>query len=163
MHELTPYKVLVGRNPILSHLKVFESIAHVCIPNENQEKPDATSKECILIGYLSAKKAYKCFNPSTREVRISRDVVFDESASWYKPDATPSELIEEELNANLDKETWTSLPPKDNPSSNELIGPNVPPRDESTSRQVRNQTKAKVRCPNTKSRSTPKIMIRLSH
>ena len=61
VHELTPYEVLVGRKPILSHLKVFGSIAHVRIPNESREKPDATSEECILIGYLSAKKGYKCF------------------------------------------------------------------------------------------------------
>ena len=121
MHELTPYGILVGRKPILSHLKVFRSIANVRIPNESREKPDATSEECILIGYLSAKKAYKCFNPSTREVRISRDVVFDESASWYKPDATPSEPIEEELNANSDDDTRPSPPPKDNPSSTELV------------------------------------------
>ena len=47
-------------------------------------------------------------NPSTREVRINRDVVFDESASWYKPDATPSDPIEEELKANSDEETRPS-------------------------------------------------------
>ena len=66
VHELTPYEILVGRTPILSHLKVFGSIANVYIQNENREKPDAKSDECILIGYSSTKKAYKCFNPSTR-------------------------------------------------------------------------------------------------
>ena len=58
VHELTPYEVLVVRKPILSHLKVFGSIANVRIPNEGREKPDTKSEECILIGYLSAKKAY---------------------------------------------------------------------------------------------------------
>ena len=77
VHELTPYEIFVGRKSILSHLKVFGSIANVRIPNENREKPDAKSEECILIGYSSAK-AYKCFNPSTREFWISRDVVFNE-------------------------------------------------------------------------------------
>ena len=40
VHELTPYELLIGRNPILSHLKVFGSIAHERIPNENRETPD---------------------------------------------------------------------------------------------------------------------------
>ena len=102
IHELTPYEILVGRKPILSHLKVFGSITNVRIPNEDREKPGAKSEECILVGYSSTKKAYKCFNPSTRAVRISRDVIFDESASWYKPDATPSNPIEEELNGISD-------------------------------------------------------------
>ena len=65
VHELTPYEIFVGRKPILSHLKVFESIANIRIPNANREKPDPKSEKCILIGYSSAKKAYKCFNPST--------------------------------------------------------------------------------------------------
>ena len=56
MHELTPYEILVGRKPILLHLKVFGSIANVRIPNANQEKFDAKSKKCILIGYSSKKK-----------------------------------------------------------------------------------------------------------
>ena len=63
MHELTPYEIFVGRKLILSHLKVFGSIANIRIPNANREKPDAKSEKCILIGYLSEKKAYKCFNP----------------------------------------------------------------------------------------------------
>ena len=64
MHELTPYEIFFGRNPILSHLKMFGSIANVHILNANREKFDAKSEECILIGYSSKKKAYKCFNPS---------------------------------------------------------------------------------------------------
>ena len=70
VQELTPYEILVGRKPILSHLKVFGSIAHIRT-NTNREKPDAMSEKCILIGYLSAKKAYKCYNPSTQVVWVS--------------------------------------------------------------------------------------------
>ena len=73
VHELTPYEIFVGRKPILSHLKVFRSIANVRIPNEDQEKPDAKSEECILVGYSSAKKAYKCFNPNHCRVQKWKD------------------------------------------------------------------------------------------
>ena len=133
MHELTPYEILVGRNPILSHLKVFRSIANVCISNENQEKFDTKSEKCILVGYSSEKKAYKCFNPSTRAVWVRHDVVFNESPSLYEPDSTPSDLIEEELNAISDDDIRPSPQPKDNPSSTELSGPHEPSHDENTS------------------------------
>ena len=73
---------------------------------------------------------------------MSRDVVFDESASWYKPDATPSDLTEEELNVNSDNEIRPSPPPKDNPSSTELIGPH-----ESTSRPNTKSDKVKGKMP----------------
>ena len=80
-------------------------------------------------------------------VRISCDVVFDESASWYKPDATPSDPIEEELNANSDDETQPIPPPKENPSSTDIIGPQEPPRDETTSRPSPKSDKGKGKMP----------------
>ena len=46
---------------------------------------DAKAEKCILVSYSDEQKRYKCYNPRMKEVRISRDVVFDESASWYLP------------------------------------------------------------------------------
>ena len=69
VHELTPYELLLGRKLILSHLKVFGSIANIRIPNEQRQNPDAKSEECILIGNSSEKKAYKCYNPSPERFR----------------------------------------------------------------------------------------------
>ena len=83
MHELIPYDILVGRKENLLYLKVFRIIANVCIPNTNREKFDAKSEKCILI-------------------------VFDESTSWYEPDSTPSDLIQEEWTANSDDDVRPS-------------------------------------------------------
>ena len=123
VHELTPYEILVGRKPIMSHLKVFLSIPNVRIPNEKQQKLDTKSKKCVLVGYSPKKKAYKCLNPLTQSVWVSWDIVFNESASWYNPDSAPSELIEEEFDVNSDDDIRLSPLPKDSPSSNELCGP----------------------------------------
>ena len=74
-----------------SQIRIISSIAYVHIPDEKRQKLDPMSEKCILIGYTLEKKGYKCFNPSIRMVRVSRDVVFDESAPWYKPEPTPPE------------------------------------------------------------------------
>ena len=95
VHELTPYETYFGRKPILSHLRVFGSIVYVHIPNKTLLKLDTKSKKYILIGYSSEQKGYTCFNPSTRTVQVSRDIVFEESASWYEPDSAPSGPTEE--------------------------------------------------------------------
>ena len=34
---------------------------------------------------LGEQKVYKCYNPRTKQARVSHDVVFDESASWNLP------------------------------------------------------------------------------
>ena len=44
----------------------------------------------ILIGYSLEQKGYKCYNPSTRKVRVSRDIIFEESTSWYTPETIPT-------------------------------------------------------------------------
>ena len=53
------------------------------VPKEKRRKLDAKDKKCILVGYSDEQNGYKCYNPRTKQARVSRDVVFDESASWY--------------------------------------------------------------------------------
>ena len=37
----------------------------------------------MFIGYSLEQKGYRCYNLATRELRVSKDVVFDEMSSWY--------------------------------------------------------------------------------
>ena len=46
-------------------------------------KIDPKVENVFLWGIHLSKKGYICYNPSTRELRVSWDVVFDEMASWY--------------------------------------------------------------------------------
>ena len=116
------------------------TIANVRIPNANREKLDTKSEKCIRI-------AYKSFNLWTRAVQVSRDIVIDESASWYELDSTLSNPIEEELNAISDDDIRPNPLPKDNPSSAQLSGPHEPSRDESTSRPSSKSDKGKGKMP----------------
>ena len=55
------------------------------VPKEKQRKLETKAKKCILVGYSDEQKGYKCYNPRTKQARVSCDVVFDESTSWYLP------------------------------------------------------------------------------
>ena len=89
VHEITPHEKYYGKKPDLSYVRIFGSFAYVHIPDKKRQNLDPKSKKCILVGYSLELKGYKCFNPSTRKVRVSRDVVFDESTSWYAPEMSP--------------------------------------------------------------------------
>ena len=81
VHDVTPYEKFYGKKPDLSHIRIFGSIAYVHILDENQQKLDSKSEKCILVAYSLEKKGSKCFNPSIKKVRVSSDVVVNESAS----------------------------------------------------------------------------------
>ncbi|MCO5555991.1 hypothetical protein L7F22_045329 [Adiantum nelumboides] len=84
VHGVTlPEEKYSGKKPDLSHLKVFGCIAYVHIPDELCTKLDPKPEKCIFVGYSNEQKGYRCYNPSTRELRVSRDVVFDEMVGWY--------------------------------------------------------------------------------
>jgi hypothetical protein len=81
VHGMTPKEKYSGRKLDLSHLKVFGCIAYVHVPDELQTKLDPKVEKCVFIGYSLEQKGYRCYNPITREMRVSRDVVFDEMNS----------------------------------------------------------------------------------
>jgi hypothetical protein len=85
VHGMKPKEKFTGKKPDVSHLIVFGCIAYVHVPDEKRSKLDPKAEKCIFIGYSLEQKGYKCFNPSTRKLQVSRDVVFDEMVNWYPP------------------------------------------------------------------------------
>ena len=57
------------------------------MPKEKWRKLDTKAENCILVGYSDEQKGYKCYNPHTKQARVSRDVVLDEFVYWYLPPA----------------------------------------------------------------------------
>jgi hypothetical protein len=99
-----------GMKPDLRHLRVFGSVAYVHIPKEKRKKLDAKAEKCILVGYSDEQKGYKCYNPQTKQACVSRDVVFDESTSWYLPSAP-----QPEADPSSDEEVSNAEMPSDVP------------------------------------------------
>ena len=52
------------------------------MPDEKKGKLYDKSEKCIFVGYCEASKAYKLYNPIKKKVIVSRDVIFNEEASW---------------------------------------------------------------------------------
>ncbi|WVZ53157.1 hypothetical protein U9M48_004138 [Paspalum notatum var. saurae] len=74
----TPLHKLFGTAPNYSRLRVFGC---ACWPNlraYNDRKLNFRTRRCVFLGYSSSHKGYKCLDPSTGRVYISRDVVFNE-------------------------------------------------------------------------------------
>ena len=78
-------------------LKVFGCIAFVHVPNNTQTKLDPRAEKCVFIGYASNKKGYKCYNPQTRKIYVSMDVLFFENKAYFNKNSLQweNEVIED--------------------------------------------------------------------
>jgi hypothetical protein len=81
------------------------------------KKLDDRNRRTIFVGYEPGSKAYRLYDPTTRRVHISRDVVFDEGAQWKwsnEMDDTNDDFIIEEEASNSSEVismTTSSSPP----------------------------------------------------
>jgi hypothetical protein len=82
---MTPKEKFIGKKPDVSYLRMFDCIAYLHVPDEKRSKLDPKAEKCVFIGYSLKQKGYRCFNPSTQKLQVSRNVVFDEMVSWYPP------------------------------------------------------------------------------
>ncbi|WVZ79227.1 hypothetical protein U9M48_026831 [Paspalum notatum var. saurae] len=82
LEDKTPFEAWHERKPDVAHLCTFGCIGHVKVTRPNLAKLEDRSKPMIFLGYKAGSKAYRLYDPVERRVHASRDVVFDEAASW---------------------------------------------------------------------------------
>jgi hypothetical protein len=80
----TPEEMFTGKNPEVSHLKIFGCLVFIHIPREKRNKMDPSGKKGIFVGYCEVSKAFKIYIPGQQHIEISRDVTFDEDAMLKK-------------------------------------------------------------------------------
>ena len=81
--NVTPFANWYGRKPDVTHLRAFGCQAFVHIPDAVRRKLDANAQTGIMVGYCNESKAYRVWNPTTRRIIISRDVIFNEGATPF--------------------------------------------------------------------------------
>jgi hypothetical protein len=111
--------LLFGHNPDYNLLCTFGC---VCWPNlcpYNTHKFAFRSALCVFLGYSNQHKGYKCLEPSSGRVYISRDVIFDETVC-------PFSTLHPNAGAHLQAEILLRYPTLCNAHEGERVGePNV--------------------------------------
>ncbi|KAK2980800.1 hypothetical protein RJ640_029877 [Escallonia rubra] len=82
VQNMTPEKAWNGRRPAVDHFRIFGYIAYAHVPDEKMKKLDDKSEKCVFLGVSEVSKAYKLFNPLTKKIVTSRDIVFEEENTW---------------------------------------------------------------------------------
>ena len=85
----------------------FENIwmcLHVHVLDELRTKLDSKSEKCIFIGYAIELKGYRRYNSNTKDLKVTRDVVFDELIPWYGKSKYVQEEVEIDDEIQVKKE-----------------------------------------------------------
>ena len=115
----------------MDHFKVFGSIAYALNQSQNRDKFDEKGHKYVFVGYSDESKGYWLLNPTTNQLVISRDVVFDEMEEWQwtlettkasitydfiEPLTTPNEVplqYSQQASASTGSPSSSSLNPED--------------------------------------------------
>ena len=75
----SPWEQFFHKPPDYSQLRVFGCRCYPWLKPYITSKLDAKSKPCVFLGYSLNHKGYRCLDPITNRVYISRHVYFDET------------------------------------------------------------------------------------
>lgn len=97
----TPYEVWHTRKPDVSHIRVFGCLAHMKIPSVKKSKLDDRSMPVINLRREQGTKGYRLYDPVSKSIKISRDVVFEESKTWCWEDETDGDMQKTEFTVKI--------------------------------------------------------------
>lgn len=111
----TPFEAFTGRKPDLSTIREFGTEIWVLKPDNQQSKLEAKSDKFIFVGPAEGGHAWRYYNPKTRQVQTSRNVIFPRSAPSPPTPEIPVPRLEGELGSSTaskpSSSEETSIPP----------------------------------------------------
>jgi hypothetical protein len=109
--DQTPEEVWTGKKVDLSQLQIFGSEVMVHVPRQKRRKWDSKSVKLIFVGYDGEQKGYRCINPNSKKLTVSRDVIFlsrDDNRQIENLVEFPDVQVHESDNEVLDAEVDNS-------------------------------------------------------
>jgi hypothetical protein len=94
-HSITPFEAMFDERPNLSNLRVIGCVAYnMILKHKRESKLTERATLCYLLGYSPTQKGWKLWDPSTRKIVLSRDVIFDESKDAGKLGRTARSVVD---------------------------------------------------------------------
>ena len=79
-----PYDLLFGSSPSYDLLRVFGCVCFVFLHDHERNKLQSCSRLCCFLRYGIGQKGYRCYDPISKRLRVSRHVVFCKHKMFYQ-------------------------------------------------------------------------------
>jgi len=94
---LSPFEKLYGYVPDYSSFRVFGCTCFVLHPHVERNKLSSRSAICVFLGYGEGKRRYRCFDPITQKLYVSRHVVFLKHIFFFSIPSTTHSLTKSDI------------------------------------------------------------------
>jgi len=94
---LSPFEKLYGHVPDYSSFRVFCCTCFVLRPHAERSKLSSCSAICVFLDYSEGKKRYRCFDPITHKLYVSRHVIFLEHIRFFFIPSTTHNLTRPDI------------------------------------------------------------------
>lgn len=78
LHMRSPYHILFHKEPDYAFLRVFGCASYPWLRPYAPTKLSPHSERCVFLGYSPNHVGYRCLNPLTGRIYVTRDVIFCE-------------------------------------------------------------------------------------
>ncbi|KAD5508818.1 hypothetical protein E3N88_16521 [Mikania micrantha] len=89
--NISPFECLFRHKPNYSFLRVFGCQCYPHLRPYDSHKLDFRSVPCVFLGYSTSHHGYRCLDPTTDRLYVSRHVRFNEHAFLFQNSAPPSQ------------------------------------------------------------------------
>ncbi|KAM2882470.1 hypothetical protein COP2_015447 [Malus domestica] len=132
LNSKSHFEVMKGRTADLTHFRIFGCTCYVHVQANHRDKLEPRAIKCVFMGYSSSQKGYKCYNPHTGKLVVSRDVRFDEHVPFFNnhsPNSSQGESLMDIFPLPTLAEIHTDTPPyhpiSDHPVD-EMVSEDIP-------------------------------------
>ena len=127
---VSPFQKLYGHQPNYSALRVFGCTCFVLRPHVERNKLGPKSAICVFLGYGIGQKGYRCYDPVSQKLYVSRHVTFLEHIPFYSIPPTSHNVTKSDLlhidPFDVDIEATDSSMPPDLPLAENSTTSSVP-------------------------------------
>ena len=124
----TPYKLWVGKKPIIKHLHVWDCLAEAMPYKPNEKKLDLRTISCYFVGYSERYRGFKFYDTTTKSFFEMGNTRFHEEVEFKGEDKVRDIVFEGEFISlptvaiDDDQELITNNVQKENPKQ-DIVDP----------------------------------------
>jgi hypothetical protein len=108
--DTTPFEIIEKRKPDYSILRVFGCHAYAHVDRKARKSLDSHVVPCIFLGYPEDFRGWRLWDPRSKRIIISRDVIWDENSMPGNSSAPVAPISLRELSVTADQEEAPKRP-----------------------------------------------------